>query len=394
MKAMTYREYGGPDVVTVNEVPKPSPRRNEVLIRIHATTVSSADWRARSLSLPTGFGLLGRFVFGLIRPRQPILGTELAGIVEAVGSEVTRFRPGDEVIAFTGGAFGCHAEYRTMPEDGAITRKPANLSFEEAASLSFGSMNALPFLRDKARIKEGDQVLVVGASGAVGTAAIQIARHFGADVTGVTSTPNLELVAEIGAHRVIDYTQVDFTTTGDTWDIIVDTTGTVSFNRCAASLKPGGRLVAVAGSFAQWLGIGRPTKASGKQVITGVAQPGPDDLRYIARLASSGELKPVIDRIYRLEDAAAAHSYVDSGRKRGSVVLVVAAERRATPNEEPGRALRGADAKRPPVPHEETTGTVFPYPTHALTASATSPGFSCRIQWPASFTRTTVRSGA
>jgi NADPH:quinone reductase-like Zn-dependent oxidoreductase len=287
MKALTYLRYGGPEVVKLTDVAKPRPKPDEVLIRILATTVTSADWRARSLRMPTGFGLLGRLVYGLTGPRKPILGTELAGIVEAVGREVTLFGPGDEVIAFTGGRYGCHAEYRTMPEDGFIARKPANLTFEEAASLSFGSMAALPFLRDKAKTKRVDQVLVVGASGAVGTAAVQIARHFGAVVTGVTSTSNVELVASIGAERVIDYTQVDFATTGDTWDIIVDTTGTAPFSRCEKALKPGGRLVAVLGSFAQWLGLGKPSRASGKRVISGVAAVRPEDLRYIADLASS-----------------------------------------------------------------------------------------------------------
>lgn len=323
MKAMTYHKYGGPDVVTLAEVPKPSPKPNEVLIRILATTVTSGDYRARSLDMPAGFRLLGRLVFGLSGPRQPILGTELAGIVEAVGADVINFSPGDEVIAFTGGAYGGHAEYRTMPETGTIAHKPANLSFEEAASLSFGSMTALPFLRDKARIKAGDSVLVVGASGAVGSAAVQIARHFGSDVTGVTSTSNVNLVTGLGAHRVIDYTQADFATTGETWDIILDTTGTVPFSRCANSLKPGGRLVAVQGSFAQTLGIGKPSKASGKEVIAGYVPARAEDLRYIAKLAANGELKPVVDRIYRLEEAAAAHAYVDTGRKRGSVVLTV-----------------------------------------------------------------------
>jgi NADPH:quinone reductase-like Zn-dependent oxidoreductase len=324
MKAMTYSQYGGPDVITLTEVPKPSPKPNEVLIRIIATTVTTGDFRARSLKMPAGFGLLGRLVFGLTGPRQPILGTELAGIVEAIGQDVIRFRPGDEVIAFTGGAFGGHAEYRTMPEAGTIALKPANLSFEEAASLSFGAMTALPFLRDKARIKAGERVLVVGASGAVGTAAVQIARHFGADVTGVTSTSNVKLVAAIGAHQVIDYTQTDFATIGETWDIIIDMTGTVPFNRCAQSLAPGGRLVVVQGSFAQTLGIGKPSKASGLEVITGYVPARPEDLRYITKLASTGELKPVVDRIYRLENAAEAHAYVDTGRKRGSIVLTVA----------------------------------------------------------------------
>ncbi len=324
MKAMTYRQYGGPEVVTLSEVKKPSPKPNEVLIRILATTVTTGDYRARSLDLPAGFGLIGRLVFGLTRPRQPILGTELAGIIESVGADVINFNPGDEVIAFTGGAYGSHAEYRTMPEAGTIALKPGNLSFEEAASLSFGSMTALPFLRDKARIKAGDRVLVVGASGAVGSAAVQIARHFGADVTGVTSTSNVELVAALGAHRVIDYRKVDFATTGATWDIIVDTTGTVPFGRCEASLRPGGRLVAIQGSFAQTLGIGKPSKASGKEVIAGYVPARREDLRYIAKLAAKGELKPVVDRVYPLEDAAEAHTYVDTGRKRGSVVLIVA----------------------------------------------------------------------
>lgn len=323
MKAMTYRQYGGPEVVTLSDVKKPIPKPNEVLIRILATTVTTGDHRARSLNLPAGFRLIGRLVFGLTRPRKPILGTELAGIVEAVGADVVNFNPGDEVIAFTGGAYGSHAEYRTMPEAGTIALKPGNLTFEEAASLSFGSMTALPFLRDKAKIKAGDKVLVVGASGAVGTAAVQIARHFGAEVTGVTSTSNVDLVAGLGAQRVIDYTKSDFAMTGDSWDIIIDTTGTVSFARCDNSLRPGGRLVAIQGSFAQTLGIGKPSKASGKAVIAGYVPAKPEDLRYIARLASTGALKPVVDRVYRLEEAAEAHAYVDTGRKRGSVVLTV-----------------------------------------------------------------------
>jgi len=343
MKAMTYHKYGGPEVVALTEVPKPSPKPNEVLIRILATTVTSGDYRARGPNLPSGFGLLGRLVFGITGPRQPILGTELAGIVEAVGADVINFNPGDEVIAFTGGAYGSHAEYRTMPEAGTIALKPGNLSFEEAASLSFGSMTALPFLRDKAQIKAGDRVLLVGASGAVGTAAVQIARHFGANVTGVTSTSNLELVAALGAHRVIDYTKTDFATTGDTWDIIIDSTGTVPFGRCDKSLKAGGRLVAIQASFTQTLGIGKPSKASGKAVIAGYVPARAEDLRYIAKLASTGELKPVVDRIYRLEEAVEAHAYVDTGRKRGSVVLTVGASPLETV---PGRRAQVSTDKR------------------------------------------------
>lgn len=328
MRAALYRRYGGPDVVVVGEAPKPVPKRNEVLIRIHATTVNSGDWRARSLDLPRGFGFFGRLAFGFRGPRQPILGGEFAGVIEAVGAEVTRFSPGDEVVGFPGGRFGSHAEYRTMAEDGLIDFKPPNLSFEEAAALSFGSTTALPFLRDKARMKRGDEVLVVGASGAVGVAAVQIAKHFGAVVTAVTSTANADLVASIGADKVIDYKKVDFAATGDAWDIILDTTGTVPFARCEHSLKPGGRLVAVQASLSQILGIGKPSKASGKKVIAAVAPLRREDYRVIMELAASGALRPVIDRVYGLEDAVEAHAYVDTGRKRGSVVLTVAASSR------------------------------------------------------------------
>lgn len=327
MKAIVYHRYGSPDVVALAEVPKPTPKSHEVLIRIHATTVTTGDWRARSLNLPAGFGLMGRLVFGIFGPRQPILGQELAGTIEAVGPAVTRFKAGDEVFAFTLAGYGCHAEYRTIAEDGLIALKPADLSFEEAATLSFGGTTALNLLRDRAGIKRGDRVLIVGASGGVGSAAVQIAKHFGAEVTGVCSTGNLELVRAIGADHVIDYTREDFANTGDTYDIIVDTTGTAPFARCEKALKQGGRLVVVLGTLAQTLGLGGPSRQSGKKVIAVVAAVRPDDMRFLAGLAESGELKPVIDRSYPLENAAEAHAYVDTGRKRGSVVLTVRHDR-------------------------------------------------------------------
>ena len=323
MKAIVYSKYGSPDVVALAEVAKPTPRDREVLIRIHATTVTTGDWRARSLAMPAGFGVLGRLVFGVFGPRKPILGTELAGVVEAVGKDVTRFKTGDQVFAFPGASYGCHAEYRTMAEDGLIALKPANLSFEEAASLSFGGTTALSFLRDKAGLKPGESVLIVGASGGVGTAAVQIAKHLGAEVTGVCSTANLELVRAIGADKVIDYTREDFVKSGESYDIILDTTGTVPFSRCELALKRGGRLLVVLGTFAQALGMERPSKVSGKKVISSVATVRVDDLRCLAKLAEVGALKPVIDRSYPLENAAEAHAYVDTGRKRGSVVMRV-----------------------------------------------------------------------
>lgn len=321
MKAAVYHRYGPPNVVALVEVPQPVPAQNEVLIRIHATTVSTGDWRARSLEMPAGFNLLGRLVFGLFGPRRPVLGAELSGVVDAVGHSVTKFRVGDEVFAFPGEAFGCHAEYRTMDEDGPIASKPTNLTHAEAASLSFGGLTALGFLRDKGQIKSGDKVLIVGASGAVGSAAVQIARHFGATVTGVCSAANAELVRSIGAASVIDYKTEDFAASGDTWDIILDTTATVPFALAERALTHGGRLLVVLASLAQ--SVAKPSNGGGKRQIAGIVKTRVEDLRFLATLAAAGELRPVIDRLYPLAAAAEAHAYVDTGRKRGSVVLSV-----------------------------------------------------------------------
>lgn len=324
MKAIVYHRYGGPEVVHLADLPKPVPADNEVLIRIHATTVSTGDWRARSLDLPAGFGFMGRAVFGFFGPRQPILGTELSGVIESVGSAVTRFRAGDEVFASSGAKFGAHAEYRTLPEDALIALKPKNLCFEEAASLSFGGTTALYFLRNQAQLKAGEKLLIIGASGSVGSAAVQIAKHLGAEVTGICSTANLKLVSSLGSDHVIDYTAEDFTRNGETYDVILNVNGVVSFAGVESSLRPGGRLVLVLGSFAQAVGLERASKSSGKTVVAGVTATTPDDMQYLADLAASGVLKPVIDRVYPLTDAAEAHAYVDTGRKRGSVVLKVA----------------------------------------------------------------------
>ncbi len=245
MKAAVYERYGPPDVVELKEVEKPTPKDNEVLIKIHATTVTSGDWRARSLVMPAGFGLMGRLVFGVTKPRQPILGTELAGEIEAVGKDVSRFKVGDQVFAFSGAGMGCHAEYKCMPEDGAVALKPPNLTYDEAAAISFGGTTALDFFR-RGRLQGGERVLVNGASGGVGTAAVQLARHFGADVTGVCSTANLELVRSLGATQVIDYTREDFTRNGETYDVIVDTVGTAPFSRSKNSLD--GRRTPASGS--------------------------------------------------------------------------------------------------------------------------------------------------
>jgi NADPH:quinone reductase-like Zn-dependent oxidoreductase len=323
MQALTYRRYGPPQVVSLNTVAKPTPGDHEVLIRIEATTVTSGDMRGRSLKMPPGFGPFGRLAFGVFGPRRPILGTEFSGVVEAVGAGVTRFAPGDAVFAFTGAGFGGHAEYRVVPETGMILAKPDNLSFDEAAALSFGGLTALAFLRDKGAIRPGEKVLIVGASGGVGSAAIQIARHFGAQVTGVCSTGNRDLVASLGADRVIDYTREDYAAEGETYDLILDTTETAGFAKVAGVLAPEGRLVLVQASFAQTLGLGGPAKGSGQKMIAGYAQHRPADLAFLAGLAAMGEYRPFIDRRYRLDEGVAAHAYVDTGRKRGNVVLTM-----------------------------------------------------------------------
>jgi NADPH:quinone reductase-like Zn-dependent oxidoreductase len=322
MKAIVYTRYGSPDVLQIKEVAKPAPNDSEVLIKTYATTVTSGDWRVRSLNVPAGFGLIMRLVFGVSRPKQPILGTELAGVVESVGKDVRKFKVGDQVFAFSDAAMGCHAEYKCMPEDGAMALKPANLTYDEAAALSFGGTTALDFLR-RGKLQSGERVLVNGASGGVGTAAVQLAKHFGADVTGVCSTANVELVRSLGASHVIDYTQEDFTQNGETYDVIVDTVGTAPFSRSKASLKEGGRLLMVLAGLPEMLQIPWASMTSSKKVIAGPAAGRAEDLRFLAGLAEAGEFRPVIDRRYPFEQIAEAHRYVDTGRKKGNVVITL-----------------------------------------------------------------------
>lgn len=322
MKAIVYERYGPPEVLQLKEVEKPTPKDNEVLIKTHATTVTSGDWRVRSLNVPAGFGLIMRLVFGVSRPKQPILGTELAGVIESVGKNVRKFKVGDHVFAFSDAAMGCHAEYKCMPQDGAIALKPANLTFDETAAISFGGTTALSFLR-RGKLQRGESVLVNGASGGVGTAVVQLAKHFGADVTGVCSTANVELVRSLGASRVIDYTKEDFTQNGETYDVIVDTVGTAPFSRSKASLKEGGRLLMVLGGLPDMLQIPWVSMTSSKKIIAGPATGRAEDLRFLAELAEAGEFKPVIDRRYPFEQIAEAHRYVDTGRKRGNVIITL-----------------------------------------------------------------------
>ena len=325
MKAIVYERYGPPEVLQCKEVEKPTPKHNEVLIRTHATTVTSGDWRVRSLNVPAGFRFITRMVLGFSKPKQPVLGTELSGVVESVGKGVSKFKVGDPVFAFSDAAMGCHAEYKCMPQDGAMALKPANLTYEEAAALSFGGTTALDFFR-RGKLQRGESVLVNGASGGVGTAAVQLAKHFGAEVTAVCGTANVQWVRSLGARYVIDYTKEDFTRNGKTYDVIVDTAGTAPFSSSKASLKEGGRLLMVLGGLPDMLQIPWVALTSSRRVIAGPAAGCAEDLRFLARLAEAGAFKPVIDRCYPFEQIAEAHRYVDTGRKKGNVVITLACD--------------------------------------------------------------------
>ena len=322
MKAIVYTSYGAPDVLQLKETEKPVPGKDEILIKIRATTVTSGDWRVRSLNVPRGFKLMSRLFLGITKPKKQILGTELSGEVVSVGENVSIFKTVDQVFAFSGAGMGCYTEYKTMPEDGMVVLKPTNLTYEEAAALSFGGTTALDFFR-RGNLQNGENVLINGASGGVGTAAVQLARHFGAVVTGVCSTANIELVKSLGADHVIDYTKEDFTKNGETYDIIMDTAGTAPYSRCKKSLKENGRLLLVLGGLPDMLGIPWVHLTGKKKIIAGPAGERVDDLQTLARLAEEGVFKPVIDRRYPFEQMVDAHRYVDTGRKKGNVVVLL-----------------------------------------------------------------------
>ncbi len=322
MKAAVCRRYGPPDNVRIEEVERPEPRPDELLIRIRATTVSSGDWRIRSLTAPAGFGLMMRAAFGLLGPRNPILGTELAGTIEAVGESVTAFVPGDAVVGYPSRPNGCHAEFRTMKASDRIIRKPARLSFEQAAAMCFGGASALDFLSDRAKLQPGERVLVIGASGALGSAAVQIAKHIGTHVTAICSAANADLVHALGADRVIDYAREDVRQSGLTYDVIFDAVGEASFKSCAHLLKPNGRLLLLAAGVPQMIdAIG--TKPDGKRVFAGPAKETTAHLQTLGAMADAGWYRPVIDQVLPLARIAEAHARVESRRKRGSVVIAI-----------------------------------------------------------------------
>lgn len=330
MKAIVYTRYGPPDVLQLKEVERPVPKDNEVLIRVHATSVTTGDCNVRGFTfIPPGFGPLPRLMFGIRKPKRTILGVELAGEIEAVGKDVTLFKKGDQVFGIDSTRWGGYAQYTCRTEAGALAIRPANMTYEEAAAVPFGAGTALYFLR-RAHIQNGQKALIIGASGAVGTCAIQLAKYYGATVTGVCSTRNLELVKSLGADKVIDYTREDFTRNGETYDIILDTVvGKTSFSRCKGSLSPKGRYLAVAGGLKAAVQMLWTSITGGKKVLFGSAAESKEDLIFLKELIEAGKLKAVIDRSYPLEQTAEAHRYADQGHKRGNVVITVEHQNKA-----------------------------------------------------------------
>lgn len=331
MKAIVYTEYGSPNVLHLAEIPKPTPKDNEVLIRNRATTVNFGDLMARNYKAISPrqfnmlflFWLLAKVSFGINRPKVNILGNEFAGEVEAVGSSVSRYKPGDPVFGCRGQNMGAYAEYFCVPENGVMAIKPANMSFSEAAVVPYGAIMALYLLR-KVNLQPGQKVLINGASGGIGAAAVQIAKAIGAEVTGVCGTPRLAFVNSLGADHVIDYTVEDFTQNGESYDLIFDILGKTTFAHCKGSLKPNGILLYASFKMKQLVQMLWTSRSgSGKRVICAIAPGSLDDLNTAKELIEAGKIKAFIDRCYPMEQAAEAHRYVEEGRKRGSVVITM-----------------------------------------------------------------------
>jgi NADPH:quinone reductase-like Zn-dependent oxidoreductase len=330
MKAIIFTEYGSPEVLKLAEVEKPVPGDNEVLIRVYATSVNYGDLVARNFKdiTPRKFNMLmlfwffGKMYFGWRKPRIKILGSEFAGEIELTGKDVTTFKKGDKVFGYNGQSMGAYAEYICIPEKGVLAIKPVNISYDEAAIVSYGAIMALPLLR-KVIIKPGQKVLINGASGGIGSAAVQIAGYFGAEVTGVCGTPRLEFVKSLGAHKVIDYTKEDFTKSGETYDLIFDILGKSSFSSCKKILKQNGIYLLASFKMKQLIQMLWTSFTGSKKVICAFAPGSIEDLISVKELIEAGKIKSVIDRRYPLEQTAEAHRYVEEGHKKGNVVITI-----------------------------------------------------------------------
>jgi NADPH:quinone reductase-like Zn-dependent oxidoreductase len=327
MKAILHTKFGSPDELQLKKIDKPIPKDNEVLINIHATTVTSTDCNVRNFTfVPALFLIPARIMFGVFKPKINILGFDLAGEIETVGKDVKQFKEGDQIFGTSGTAFGAHAEYKCMPEDGVLTIKPANMTWQEAAAVFLGAHTALFFLRDKGNIQAGQKILIYGASGGVGTFAVQLAKYFGTNVTGVCSTNNMEMVKLLGADKVIDYTKEDFTKNDETYDLIFDTVGKTSFSRCKGSLKQKGVFLTALMGLTEIIQIILTSMTGGKKIQGGVAAERVEDLEFFKKLIEAGKLTSVIDRCYPLEQTAEAFLYVEKGHKKGNVVITLKEE--------------------------------------------------------------------
>jgi len=322
MKAVVCAKYGPPEVLQIKEVEKPRPKDNEVLIRIYATSVTAADSRVRGFKVPLSFWIPARLALGITKPKNSIPGGELSGEIELVGRDVKQFKKGDRVFAFTGHKMGANADYCCVDENRCLAIKPGNLSHEEAAVITFGGITALQFLR-KGNIKPGDRVLIYGASGSVGTYAVQLAKYFGAVVTGVCSTANLEMVQSLGADHVIDYTTTDFTKTGRHYDFIFDTVGKTPVYRTIKVLNPTGTYIHAVTTPTTALRIRLGLIGSKKKLVGGSYKSNAEQINFLKKLVEEGTIKPVIDRQYPIEKIIEAHRYVDQGHKKGNVGITV-----------------------------------------------------------------------
>ena len=326
MQACIYDRYGSADVVRLGEVEKPAIKADEVLVRVHATSVTTADWRLRASIFPRVFWLPGRLMLGLFRPRNRILGMDFSGVVAAAGANVSRFRVGDRVFgAASATSRGAHAEFVAVRESGAIIHKPPGLSDDEAAAIPFGAGSALAFLRDFAKLQPGQRVLVVGASGGVGVWAVQLARHLGAEVTGVCSARNVELVRSLGAHHVVDYGAEPFLRSGKTYDLIFDTVGVTTFAECKAALSEQGVYLPLNSGLREIAQAILTSRSRGKRSKFAISGNTREGLETIVGLIEAGALKPVVDHVYPMAQIAAAHRHVESRHKRGSVIVTIGA---------------------------------------------------------------------